>query len=646
MNKIKRYILFILLALQFNIFGQEVLKPLIYNPAYNKTNKNQAAHILKSNRLKSTGLSLPFFDDFSYDFADTVIYPDANLWDDSDVYINSSFCKDPITIGVATFDALDKNGILYPQALTNSSFIADKLTSKPILLGSYQPKDSVYLSFYYQPGGLGDPPDTNDSLMLLFLKPLQKNWDTIWWALGGPVMPFQRVTIPLTDTAYFHDGFQFRFLNYASISFDSDVPGRNGNGDIWNLDYVQLGSGRSMADTVLQDLAIINPLYSPLRDFESMPWSHFQLQNVYSREMAGGFNLYVRNNDTTERNTERSYLCKDLYENTSYVLFPPEAVQAKPGEIVVFNDTIQEPLVSNSSHYAKFKITAILKNTSPFDPKSNDTVVYYQNFENYYSYDDGTAEFGYGIEGVGTGNAMVAYKFPGYMRDSLQAVDIFFNRSYKNDNYARFYLTVWDSKNGYPDQILYKKDSVYGIAYKPDTLLNGLNTFKRYYLDTAIVIPDTFFVGWTQTKEVFMNVGFDMNKNVGYDVKDNSRNRIYYSLGNPGDWTTTTLSGALMIRPVLGNYKDAGVSVRNLVTGKLEIYPNPAIDRLNIKMSDNSDYSKTIANIFDLTGKMVLSRTLYGQSLDISALKPGIYLLRLQSNTGTIYNGKVVISPR
>ncbi|MGV2480783.1 UNVERIFIED_CONTAM: hypothetical protein IGO34_28745, partial [Salmonella enterica subsp. enterica serovar Weltevreden] len=90
------------------------------------------------------------------------------------VYINHTSPIAPLSIGVATFDGLNKKG--YPYNLTapvSSSALADKLTSRPINLKSkrgvaYQPSDSIYISFYYQAEGRGDSPEPNDSLSLDF----------------------------------------------------------------------------------------------------------------------------------------------------------------------------------------------------------------------------------------------------------------------------------------------------------------------------------------------------------------------------------------------------------------------------------------------------------------------------------------------
>ena len=57
-------------------------------------------------------------------------------------------------------------------------------------------------------------------------------------------------------------------------------------------------------------------------------------------------------------------------------------------------------------------------------------MVYYQTFKNYFAFDDGTAEAGYGINGLGSRNAMFAYRFRSFIEDTLRAINICFNDSY------------------------------------------------------------------------------------------------------------------------------------------------------------------------------------------------------------------------
>ncbi|MEZ4758373.1 MAG: hypothetical protein R2810_01110 [Flavobacteriales bacterium] len=72
-------------------------------------------------------------------------------WEDDYAYISRTYPVDPPTIGVATFDGLDRTGFPYPVRCRPTAYgLADRLTSVPIGL-SYQVSDSVYLSFFHQP---------------------------------------------------------------------------------------------------------------------------------------------------------------------------------------------------------------------------------------------------------------------------------------------------------------------------------------------------------------------------------------------------------------------------------------------------------------------------------------------------------------
>ena len=131
-----------------------------------------------------TAVTLPFFDDFS----DYIGYPNPELWADRQGFVNNSYPIRPPSIGAVTLDALDENGKIYSHA-SSSLFAADKLTSLPIRLDSiFSPskrpiaiRDSLYFSFYYQPGGgcgnafpcepwerIGNKPEYGDKLVLDF----------------------------------------------------------------------------------------------------------------------------------------------------------------------------------------------------------------------------------------------------------------------------------------------------------------------------------------------------------------------------------------------------------------------------------------------------------------------------------------------
>src|SRR5512133_204824 len=220
---------------------------------------------------------LPFFDDFS----GHSLFPDNKKWTDNYVFINNTYSDRQITEGIATFDALDKSGRMYASA-NSSGFPADQLTSQPINL-KYNASDNIWLSFFYQAGGLADPPETNDSLTLQFFAPAENKWYSVWKTTGSSDQKFKPAIIRIDNSRFLQKGFQFRFINYASLSQNLSDPSMVGNCDIWNIDYVLLDKNRNAADTTFADVAYTLPLRSLLKSHEAMPWRQFK--NVFLQEM-------------------------------------------------------------------------------------------------------------------------------------------------------------------------------------------------------------------------------------------------------------------------------------------------------------------------------------------------------------------------
>ena len=116
--------------------AQEVISVLESNPLL-KTKQKQMTKM-----RTASALPLPFLDDFSYNS-----YFPGNDWEDSAVFVNRSYPINPVTIGVATFDGLDANGMAYDISASTQGKRADSLTSRAIDLSAV---DSAYLLFYYQ----------------------------------------------------------------------------------------------------------------------------------------------------------------------------------------------------------------------------------------------------------------------------------------------------------------------------------------------------------------------------------------------------------------------------------------------------------------------------------------------------------------
>jgi len=249
---------------------------------------------------------------------------------------------------------------------------------------------------------------------------------------------------------------------------------------------------------------------------------------------------------------------------------------------------------------------------------------------NYYAYDDGSAEAGFGLKGQGMQNASAAVRFNSFIPDSLRAVDMYFNQvvdSLNLDYY--FYLNVWDENNGIPGELLYSQ-----IGERP-VYTSSLNKPFRYELDSAIFVQDIFYVGWTKTVDKFSNIGFDLNRN-------NSANN-FYTLG--GEWTKSTIPGTIMLRPVLSKTPlKVDNRQNNLPTGSINIYPNPAHSFIHIDLKDQNPTEMSV-EIYDLSGRLILhhhSRS--DESIYTGDLKNGIYFLRISlHDPAMIFSNKVII---
>lgn len=62
----------------------------------------------------------------------------------------------------------------------------------------------------------------------------------------------------------------------------------------------------------------------------------------------------------------------------------------------------------------------------------------------------------------------------------------------------------------------------------------------------------------------------------------------------------------------------------------LAVYPNP-VSTGKIYISTASNHTKEI-NIYDVLGKKIMSQTLFSKELNISELRPGVYILKIKEN--------------
>ncbi len=647
MKKIVVYFCITLFSVSIGL-AQEVLLPLSGNPLLNK--KKTARHQLKST---VEAVKLPFIDDFS----NYSLYPDSNLWADNYVFVNTQFAINPPTIGVATFDALNQNGIIYPSALI-SQFSSDTLTSQPIRLDSvFTPalkaiklSDSLYFSFYFQPAGgrgaawerLGDAPEAEDSLVLEFYCPVcqaDTQWNRIWSTKGMPLDTifkadsnyFKYVIIPINDTAkYYKNGFRFRFRNYSSLG-NNIIPSWAGNCDQWNIDYVYLGISRTINDTVRKDLTFIERAPSFLKNYQSMPASQFvaseindtisnKISNLDGIAHASSYKYEIRNQlGNVVANYDGGFFNIDSYWTNGYQQYN---FHARPP--VVYNF----PLAVGTKSW--YEIRHLFKEgiSQDFRPQ-NDTNIFIQKFDDYYAYDDGTAENGYGLTPAGS---KLAYQFNLNKTDTLVAVEIYFNSTLNNSNLKYFNLCVWnDNGSGKPGDTIYRSNPILPIENTEN------NKFQKYILNRNLIVNGKIYVGMIQTTDDNLNIGFDRNTS--------SESHIFYN--SSGNWNQSFLKGSLMIRPVFG-VEYLGINEMQKGNFTFEIFPNPLKnDNLQIKLQSNTniqnqDYS---LQIFDILGNKVY-QSVFENQIMLSNFSNGVYFIKVSNVSDGIQQTKKLIITR
>ena len=544
---------------------------------------------------RTASRSLPFFDDFSYPGP----FLDSSRWMDSEVYINSGEGWMPPDIGVATFDGLNALGLPYG---TNSFGKADSLTSRPLDLSALGPGDSVYLSFYYQPQGLGFPPGPGDSLMVFFL-----GKDSTWypqWTIDGPdtLLPFHQVMIPVTDPKFFFAGFQFRFINEADYQ----------DADNWQLDEVRMNSGRSVTDTLLNDLAFGGPASGLLRNYTLMPWRQFAADAT--GETASTLKVPVNNGWNIAQTPGISLSATELFSST---LLSGPVSQSLSLAALQQQDTVIFPafpvnFTPNSPNDPVDIAMQYVLSTGPGDPKANDTLVMHQHFGNEMAYDDGSAELGYEL--VGTG-AELAYDFTLNRPDTLRAVEISFvqmGTSYSGDLFS---IKVWKGINlsgaTAPDTMVAEQD------FLEPAFVDSVNGFLTCVLDTPVILPSgRFYVGTYQL--------YDHGVEIGLDVNDNSSAHLHYKVPASSQWWPSGYPAALMLRPLFG--RDTVITSDTIPVNQMinfALYPNPTRGALYVRMAS---YQDEIYTITDYTGRMLVEGKLGAGPIDVSRLAGGLYL--------------------
>lgn len=631
------------------ITAQEALYPLAGNPVLHQELISGGAPARQTSlktRLTNAAIELPFYDDFT----GKSVYPDQSRWADWHVFVNSDFAYRSFNRGVATFDALDSAGNIYSTA-TYAPFEADKLTSQPIRLDSlFTPSkraimrsDSLYLSFYFQPQGLGNDPQPTDSLLLQFLttQPIPY-WVTVWSSPGMKLDTFftrhgtysLRVNVPITDSIRFYQpDFQFRFVGYASLSGDM-LPSWQSSMDHWNIDAVKLDINGRYNDSTQRWIGFAEKAPSMLKSFYSVPYT--QYSNNPTDYITDTLSMFITNRHSTNLSARYEYrvMKSDGSTVSSYNggdntiapfltsgYFSEQGWSRPPVRSILPID----PFGVQDS--AIFAIRHTLKGDESGASGLGDTIVFLQKMTNFFAYDDGIPELGYGLTPAG---AQLAVRFALSKPDTLRAIRLYFNKVVANANQQYFYLTVWEDNNGTPGKILNSETII-----RP-SFADSIYRYVQITLNEPIPVNRAFYIGWVQQTNDNLNIGFDRSR----DNRDNN----YFNAD--GTWQKSLFPGSIMIRPVLGKALLPPKENPPAKSGILELWPNVWDGSGGIKTIINGTEAHGIlVEMFDLMGRIVYTQQLTETGFMPHSCRKGVYLVKVTlPGSGNTYTQKLIIT--
>ena len=259
----------------------------------------------------------------------------------------------------------------------------------------------------------------------------------------------------------------------------------------------------------------------------------------------------------------------------------------------------------------------------------NDTVRTRSVFDNYFAYDDGTAERRVGVSGA---ESQIAVQYRLEKADTLKAVQFHFPYFKGNNANQSFRLRVWvadlDNTPEYESGIL--------EPFYPDGITDTFQAFTTYVLyddvgkeRMPIAIPaGDFYVGLSLlTSSGTLPIGFDANRPAGKDFG-------FYNIKEgwvPFNSVADAFFGSLMIRPVVGAGKPVHTPapVRQVDADfPVIVYPNPAKDVLRFSYNKFLSEKDVTLEVYSSIGQAMYTGVLQ-EALDVHTFLPGVYYVRI-----------------
>ena len=110
-----------------------------------------------------------------------------------------------------------------------------------------------------------------------------------------------------------------------------------------------------------------------------------------------------------------------------------------------------------------------------------------------------------------------------------------------------------------------------------------------------------------------------------------------YEITQDGSNFTLSLENGLF---GFAELRSVPLSTNDITLRNLKIFPNPAQDVINIE-SENLE-GQLHYNIVDVEGRIIEERDLDGNTIDVSGLASGVYMLKLQTENGAVETRKFV----
>ena len=463
-------------------------------------------------------------------------------------------------------------------------------------------------------------------------------WERVWSASSNELSSteFQQISVAVS-TSFLRKGFRFRFVNLASLSYD---PSHARSEDHWNIDNVYLHSSQEPAD--YPDIAIRSTNYNFIENYASIPFEHIDSLGEYGINY---INYSIKNYDTDPRKIRNKMNVVEKIRGIQKLKVDFEEIDFLGNQGLVdrslnYSDklTVYDIFSEQKENYKykDFEIKYYYEDTKGTSPdhelfRWNDTVRMRQSFYNYYAYDDGSSEGGWGIRGVE--NAEVAYRFTTLKADTLNSIMMYFNNTMMDEPMV-FSLCVWTDNNGKPGELIVKQTGMKPYYDK------GINKYTLYEISPESILNDSykdlimkgsFFIGWVQPKDYLMNIGVDLNRKC--------QKKVFYKTGQ--EWTEAMIANPIMMRPVFD--KNTVVLKTKGQVSDFNIYPNPASTSFNIELPEVVDKSKITIVISDICGKKIMQMP-YSEIVYPTNLHEGIYLITLEDDASYWKTQKLMIN--